>query len=228
MEIVNNNLAGLVFRGAEAAGLEIDSPWLIEEGGPLLVNGVDVVPFVDAELNRRFPGREQRRAADPASLAAAWAAVEHTWAATVARAEGMPAGTVDAQVAGEWSFAETLRHLVMATDVWLRKAIQGVEQPYHPVGRSNPEAAAEGLDMSVFSNPDPSWAEVLAARADRTTMVREFIAAATPEVLAETRRNPWGPQHEETVLSCLHTILEEEWEHHRYAVRDLDVLAAAG
>jgi hypothetical protein len=28
------------------------------------------------------------------------------------------------------------------------------------------------------------------------------------------------------VLSCLRTILEEEWEHHRYAVRDLDALAA--
>ncbi len=27
-------------------------------------------------------------------------------------------------------------------------------------------------------------------------------------------------------LSCLHTILEEEWEHHRYAVRDLDAIEA--
>jgi hypothetical protein len=26
------------------------------------------------------------------------------------------------------------------------------------------------------------------------------------------------------VLSCLRTILEEEWEHYRYAVRDLDAL----
>jgi hypothetical protein len=34
-----------------------------------------------------------------------------------------------------------------------------------------------------------------------------------------------GPDHEETVLSCLHVILNEEWEHHRYAVRDLDAIA---
>ena len=27
-----------------------------------------------------------------------------------------------------------------------------------------------------------------------------------------------------TVLACLHVILNEEWEHHRYAVRDLEVL----
>ncbi len=35
-----------------------------------------------------------------------------------------------------------------------------------------------------------------------------------------------GPDHPETVLSCLHVILEEEWEHHRYAVRDLDAIDA--
>jgi hypothetical protein len=37
-------------------GAEIEAPWLLS-GGTLLVNGVDVVPFVEAELNRRFPGR---------------------------------------------------------------------------------------------------------------------------------------------------------------------------
>ncbi|MFZ4718594.1 MAG: DinB family protein [Ilumatobacteraceae bacterium] len=226
MEIVDNDLTGLRFRGAEAVGLEIDSPWLIEAGGPLLVNGVDVVPFVDAELNRRFPGRELRRADTPAGLQAAWGAAEATWATTVARAEAMPAGTLDVSVAGEWTFAETLRHLVMATDVWLRKAILGVADPYHPVGRPNGEFDRDGFDGSVFSNRTPTWAEVLEARADRQVMVRQFIAAATPEQLSETRTNPWAPQHEETVLSCLHTILEEEWEHHRYAVRDLDSLPA--
>ena len=33
-----------------------------------------------------------------------------------------------------------------------------------------------------------------------------------------------GPDHQETTRSCLHVILEEEWEHHRYAVRDLDAI----
>jgi hypothetical protein len=53
-----------------------------------------------------------------------------------------------------------------------------------------------------------------------------FIATLTPEVLAETRRNPHAPEHSETVLSCLHVILDEEWEHHRYGVRDLDTIEA--
>ena len=57
-------------------------------------------------------------------------------------------------------------------------------------------------------------------------MVRDFLATVTSEELASTRRNPWAPDYPETTLSCLHTILEEEWEHYRYAVRDLDAIAA--
>jgi hypothetical protein len=68
--------------------------------------------------------------------------------------------------------------------------------------------------------------EVLAARADRVAMVRDFLAAVTAEELAEQRPNPHAPDYQETVRSCLHTILEEEWEHQRYAVRDLDRIAA--
>jgi hypothetical protein len=54
--------------------------------------------------------------------------------------------------------------------------------------------------------------------------VRDFLATVTPEVLAEERRNPHDPAYPESVLSCLHVVLEEEWEHHRYAVRDLDAI----
>jgi len=57
-------------------------------------------------------------------------------------------------------------------------------------------------------------------------MVRGFLATATPETLAATRKNPHAPEYPETTLSCLHVILEEEWEHHRYAVRDLDAIEA--
>ena len=57
-------------------------------------------------------------------------------------------------------------------------------------------------------------------------MVRDFLAAVTPEELAATRKNPHNAEHPETVRSCLHVILEEEWEHHRFAVRDLDAIAA--
>lgn len=221
--LIRADLSDAVMRGVEIAGADIDAPWLLD-GGSLLVNGVDVAPLVDAELDRRFPGRSQRRAADPEGLRRAWAAVEATWAATLERIATLPAGTVDVQVDGEWSFAQTVRHLVMATDTWLRGAVLGLERPYHPIGQPNVEYAADGHDPSVFAEAAPAWDEVLAVRAGRVAMVRDYLAGVTPADLAATRANPWAPEYPETVLSCLHTILEEEWEHHRYAVRDLDAI----
>ena len=223
---VRADLSGAVMRGVEIQGMEIDAPWLCEPGGRLEVNGVDVTSYVDAELDRRFPGRSERRAADPDGLRAAWAAVERTWAATLGRVESMPDGTVDISVDGEWSFAQTLRHLIMATDVWLRGAIQGVEQPYHPLGMPFAEYEPEGYDMSVFTTGTPTYAEVLEIRADHVAMVRDFLATVTAEDLAVPRPHPWAPESSKTTLACLHTILNEEWEHHRYAVRDLEAIAA--
>ncbi len=224
---VRADLSGAVMRGVEIQGADVDSPWLVESGGSLLVNGVDVVGFVDAELDRRFPGRAKRRAADPEGLRSAWAALEQTWAATVERAAAMPSGTVEVSVDGEWSFAQTLRHLVMATDTWLRGAVLGIERPWHPLGQPNVEYETDGNDGSVFTGTPPSFADVLEVRAERVAMVRDFLAAVTSEELAERRQNPWNPAAEETVLSCVHTILEEEWEHHRYAVRDLAAIESS-
>ena len=138
----------------------------------------------------------------------------------------MPAGTVDVSVGGEWSFAQTLRHLVLATDVWLRRAILGVEQPFHPIGQAFAGAEDDGLDTSVFTTVPPSFAEVLEVRAGRVAMVRDFLAGVTAAELTATRRNPWAPDRPETTLSCLHVLLEEEWEHHRYAVRDLEAITS--
>jgi hypothetical protein len=221
---VGCDLSGAVLRGVQVEGAEIDAPWLLEGDRGLVVNGVDVGPFVDAELNRRFPGRGDRRAGDPEGLGAAWAALERTWTATLQRAAAMPDGTVDVQVDGEWSLAQTLRHLVLATDMWLGRAILELDQPFHPLGLADASLGEEGFDMSVFTTQTPSYAEVLEARGDRVAMVHDFIAAATPDTLAEVRRNPHAPEYPESTLSCLHVILEEEWEHHRYAVRDLDAI----
>ncbi|WP_131103274.1 DinB family protein [Ornithinimicrobium sufpigmenti] len=223
---VDCDLSGVVIRGSEVAGMEIDSPWLLEDGNRLVVNGVDVVPLIDAVLDERFPGRELRVAEEPAGLTQAWSALERTWAATTERARAMPPGSVEASVDGEWSFTQTLRHLVMATDTWLGRAILERDRPYHPAGL--PDGSSSGAyDDADFSPDPPTVTEVLQARADRQRMVRDFIAGLTPDLLAEGRRNPHDPAYPETVLSCLRTVLEEEWEHHRYAVRDLDALAQA-
>jgi Pentapeptide repeats (8 copies) len=61
---VGADLSGVVMRGVDMQGTDIDAPWLSNGENFLRVNGVDVIPFVEAELNRRFPGRADRRAGD--------------------------------------------------------------------------------------------------------------------------------------------------------------------
>ena len=223
---VRSNLSGAVMRGVIVDGAEIEAPWLLDGGTSLLVNGVDVAPLVDAELDRRFPGRSLRRAQDPDGIRAAWAALEAAWDAAIARSAALPEGTVDEQVDGEWSFAQTLRHLVFAIDAWLGRAVLRIEQPFHPLGQTIPESVEDGVDMTLFLPGTPAYADVLAAFADRRAMVSAFVAGTTAAQLDEERPNPWAPDYPETVRACLGTILEEGWEHLRYAQRDLDVLAA--
>ncbi len=220
------DLSGVVMRGVNAHGVDIDDPFLCHGGSTLRVNGVDVIPFVEAELNRRFPGRAARRATDPDGLRAAWAAIERAWSATLARVAAMPAGTADAQVGGEWSFAQTLRHLVQATDIWLGRAVLQTELPFHPIGLGHASEEEDGAAMRARTPAQPSFTEVLEVRAGRVAMVRDFIATVTPDALAAPRENPHDPGAPETVRSCLHVILSEEWEHLRYAVRDLDAIEA--
>jgi hypothetical protein len=215
-------LTDAVLRGTGVSGMEIDDPWLLQGRGSLVVNGVDVTAYVDAELDRRFPGRSLRLAATADDLRLAWGAVERAWADAVDRVLAMPEGAVDVSVAGEWSFAQTLRHLVMATDTWVRWSVQGLEAPYHPVGLPHAEYATDGFDLTVFSETSPSFERVLEVRAERLVMVRDFLSGLADDDLGATSTNPWAPGHPCRVLDSLQTILSEEWEHLRYAVRDLD------
>ncbi|MEU8425468.1 DinB family protein [Micromonospora sp. NPDC048835] len=215
-----STLAGAVMRGVDVDGLDIDAPWLAE--GTFLVNGVDVVPLIEAELNRRFPGRDLRQAKNPDDLRVAWAALETAWAAAVDRAVAMPEGAVDVSIDGEWSFAQTLRHLAFAADAWLGRAILLLPQPFHPLGQPHAEYETDGFDMSIFAVEQPTFAETLKLRAERQAMVRDFLAAVTPALLAETRPSTWWPEKQVPVLHCLHVIFNEEWQHLRFALRDLD------
>ena len=214
-----SDVSGVTMRSVDVDGLDIDSHDLFM--GSLLVNGVDVVPLVEAELNRRFPGRELQKAQTPEGLRDGWVAVQAAWAATVA---DTPPDLVDTQVDDEWSLAQTLRHLVLATDTWLRKAIQGVEQPFHEIGQIFSGAGEMGFDMSVFREDEPTYDEVLAVRAERQQLVTDFLADVTPEQLAEQRDDPWGFDWHPTVGDCVRVILEEEWAHLRYVRRDLAIV----
>jgi hypothetical protein len=171
---------------------------------------------VEAELNRRFLGRERNFATDPEDLQLARDAVERAWEEPFALAQGRE----DVSVDGEWSFAETLRHLVLATNTWLHRAILGHPHPFHPIGLPFAEYESSGGDMSGFRQPT-SFSEVVAVRKDHQRMVRKYLAGVTAGELLEVRANPWEPTAEVRVLDCLHVILNEEWQHLRYALRNL-------
>ncbi|MGB7877424.1 MAG: pentapeptide repeat-containing protein, partial [Ilumatobacteraceae bacterium] len=150
------DLSGVTMRSVDVNGLDIDGHDLLF--GSLIVNGVDVVPLVDAELNRRFPGRELQNAQTPEGLRDGWVAVQAAWATTVA---DTPPEMVHAHVDDEWSLAQTLRHLVLATDAWLRGGIMGIEQPFHEIGQIFTSAPEMGFDMSIFRTDVPTFAEIL-------------------------------------------------------------------
>ena len=215
-----SDVSGVTMRSVDVGGLDIDSHDLFF--GTLIVNGVDVVPLVDAELNRQFPGRELQSSTTPEGLREGWVAVQAAWQTTVA---DTPPDLVDAHVHDEWSLAETLRHLILATDAWLRGGILREQQPFHEIGQIFTRAGDMGFDMSIFRSDAPAYDEILAVRAERQQLVTDFLAAATPELLAEERDNPWGGgDWHPSVGDCIRVILEEEWAHLRYIRRDLALL----
>jgi hypothetical protein len=215
--IRSSDVSGVTMRSVDVGGLDIDSHDLFF--GSLFVNGVDVVPLVDAELNRQFPGRELQKAQTPEGLRDGWVAVQAAWDETVSNT---PPELVEAHVDDEWSLAQTLRHLVLATDAWLRRGIFGIEQPFHEIGQIFGGAADMGFDMSIFRADTPTFEDILAVRAERQQLVTDFLATVTPELLAEERDDPWGGgDWHPTVGDCVRVILEEEWAHLRYVRRDL-------
>src|SRR4051812_18835723 len=212
-----SDVRGVTMRSVDVDGLDIDSHDL--SFGTLFVNGVDVVPLVDAELNRQFPGRELQKAQTPEGLREGWIAVQSAWQETVART---PLDLVDAHVEDEWSLAQTLRHLILATDAWLRGAIERTERPFHEIGQIFTGADEMGFDTSIFRSEPPTYEEILAVRAERQRQVTDFLATASAELLAEEREDPWGGHGwRPSVGDCIRVILEEEWAHLRYIRRDL-------
>ena len=228
------DLRGASLRMVDLRGLRARDVWLedVDITGDVenvRINGVDVAPLIEAELDRRDPDRPKMRPSDAAGYREAWDVVERRWAGTVERARTLPPDQLHERVDGEWSFIETLRHLVFATDAWVCRALLGDPEPW------------DALDLPHDDMPDsppvprdrdarPSLDEVLALRADRMATVRRVVDGLTDERLAgETAPvlEPGYPEPESYAVSrVLRTVLSEEWHHRLYAERDLDALAA--
>ena len=218
------DLTGVMMRGALLLGVDIYGE--IEN---VTINGVDIGPLVEAVLNQRNPDRAKMRPADPAGFREAWDILERLWAETVERARRLPPELLHESVDGEWSFIETLRHLVFATDSWIRRAILGDPSPWDPLALpwdEMPDTPGVPRDRDAR----PSLDAVLELRRDRMSTVRQVIEGLTDASLdchTEAVEGPGWPQPRSyPVRECLLTVLNEEWEHRLYAERDLDALEA--
>jgi hypothetical protein len=232
------DFAGANFRDCDLSQAKITDSWLVDVrmSGVVenfVVNDVDVTAFVEGELDKRQPERVQlRKMRTAGDYRAMWDTLERLWAETVARARRLPGPALHQRVDDEWSFVETLRHLVMATDRWAGYMILDKPAPYHSLGLPQPgfppaDAAALGIDLGAR----PSLAEVLEARGTRIALVRGIVNGLSDDDLERVCPRLPAPEYPEKPRSvglCLGVVMEEECEHRRYAVRDLAVLEAQG
>ena len=237
----DGDLSGAVFWGADLRGARfrdvnltdatISHAWLVDVEidafiDRVVVNGVDVTAFVN-ERDRWYPLRAVLGAADPESMRAGWTALQEAWAATIDRARRLPDEDLHASVDGEWSFVQTLRHLLFATDIWVSRAILGDPTPWHRLSLPFDEMEPDP-DVPWDLEARPALDEVVALRAERRATVRRVIEGLTAETLAGATTPVEGPGYPPAdaypVAGCLGTVLTEEWQHRLYAERDLDVL----
>lgn len=215
------------FRDVVMNGVELENVTIVGEFRNLVLNGVDVAPLVEAELDRRDPDRVKMRPTDPAGFREAWDTVERLWAGTVDRARGLDPAVLHESVDGEWSFIETLRHLAFATDAWVRRGILGDPAPWDPLDLpwdQMPDTPGIPRDRDVR----PSLDEALALRLDRMASVRAVVDGLTDESLAAVSEPidapGWPPSVPLEVRHCLLVVLNEEYHHRLFAERDLDAL----
>jgi uncharacterized damage-inducible protein DinB len=231
------NFSGAIFHDCDLSKVKIVDSWLVDVyvGGlveNLVVNDVDVTAYVEAELDRRHPERAQAREMQTADdYRATWDTIERIWSDTVERARRLPEAARQERVADEWSFVETLRHLIFCTDGWASRAVLGDPMPYDPIGYPHPSSSADELAaMGIDLAARPSFDEVMAVRSDRMAVIRQIVDALTDEELQRVcalSPGPAYPEEQRTVGRCVRLVMKEECEHHRYAVRDLAVLEAS-
>src|SRR5580704_18684280 len=171
-DLTRARLIGVVMQDAVIDGLVSN----------LVVNGVEVTSYVEAELDRRHPVRLLIRSADPADLRQGFTQLRADWAATLERLGGLPKGSEYERVGGEWSAVETLRHLVFVHDSWFRRCCLGSTKPFTAIGLASdfvPDQEEQGLDRAAA----PSLDEVLAVREEQVAELERWLLRVTSDDL---------------------------------------------
>ncbi|GAA4606813.1 hypothetical protein BJY16_006017 [Actinoplanes octamycinicus] len=231
-EFINQDLSGARFRNVDLSGAQIRGVVLADaeiDGyiTGLTVNGIEIEPLVEAELNRRYPDRAKMKPTDLAGYREAWTILEKLWAGTVERARRLPPELLHERVDDEYSFIETLRHLLFATDAWVLRAILGNPSPWSPLDLPHDEMPDMPGILPNDRTARPALDEVLALRADRMATVRRVLDDIDLDAMTTPVTAPGYPAPKAyPVRRCLGAILNEEWEHRLFAERDLNTLTS--
>ncbi len=223
VDLSGTQIRGALFNQSWMRGVELVDVEISGELQNVVVNGIDIAPLVDAELNRRMPERAKMHPDDSEGFRTAWAVLERLWEGTVGRARTFPEAALHHSVDDEWSFIQTLRHLNFASAAWVGRMILGNVSPWHQLDLPWDEAPGwDGIPWDREARP--SLDDVLTVRRERQAMVRQVMESLTDEQLASevTRTEPGWPRIENFPFKeCLRIVLNEEWEHRLYAERDL-------
>ena len=156
----------------------------------LVVNGVEVSSYVEAELDRRHPVRVLIRSGDPIELLEGFRKLRAVWSATLERLRRMPKGSEHRRVGGEWSAVETLRHLVFVHDCWFSRCCLGSTLLPTAFGLVTGQVVQHepGLDPAAT----PSLDDVLAVREPQLAELERWLSTVTAEELSKPAPVPEG------------------------------------
>jgi uncharacterized protein YjbI with pentapeptide repeats len=232
------DLSGATIRDSDVRGLRIVASMVDDvhlsghEGvGRVVVDDVEVGEFVRAELDRRHPERVLvREMRTVPEVRAAWHVVSQRWDDTLAHAATLPEPLLHERVAGEWSFVETMRHLVFAVDVWVGRVLADEPGAYHSLGLPPTDTTdAAATEMGLTLDAEPSFAQVEALHRQARARFDAALSRVTDADLATVRTAVLAPDWGEEsfpVSACLRVVVGEHAEHLRFARRDLAVLEA--
>ncbi len=167
-----------MIRGAWLQRVEIDG--YIDD---VMINGVDVGPLIEAELDRRDPDRMLVRPTDADGFPARLGVVVRRWDTAVQRARALPEGPAARArrrrvVLHRDPATPRLRHRRLGV-----AAVLGDPAPYPALGLAHSEMPDDTPAVPHDADARPSVDEILAVRSERMATVERVLRELTDERL---------------------------------------------